>query len=338
MSIEWVYARRELDLAVEKLLDRTEAFQSITTVPPLSQLFLALDALKDDDIPQLQLAPVLSFLDGSLSQFMLKRYYFIDEGLSLDVRDEINSTISFAVLAFRHQWRMLMTNKAEAERLRAISRWLVDFLVRLYYIGENPNIISAFISEINEGLPDASSNLVHASSPSSPGHRHAKRLPPKFRYYLASSVSGDIRTWSNVCDLSISEIVMYLESDEIDKAYGPLESRISMNGVSVSSFVILCILRRVVNLHLSTKSNLETTIPGWFNLLVELLSLQQKSAPDEFVQSKVAMSQLFSVLISNFASAPMEMSRFIDGERIENFPAHDRFLGPYLEILFIRPL
>ena len=317
MSIEWVYARRQLDLAVEKLLDRTEAFQSITTVPPLSQLFLALDALKDDDIPQLQPAPVLSFVDGSLSQFMLKRYCFIDEGLSLDVADEINSTISFAVFAFRHQWRMLRTNKAETERLCAISRWLVDFLVRLYYIGENPIIISAFISEINEGLPDASVAQA-ASSSSSAGHGHAERLPPKFRYYLTSLVSGDIRTWSKVCDLSISEIVMYLESDEIGKAYGPLKSRISINGVSVSSFVVLCVLRRVVNLHLSSKSSLETTISGWFNLLVDLLSLQQKSVADEFVQSKVAMSQLFTVLISNFASAPMAMSRFIDGEWIEN--------------------
>jgi len=189
MSIEWVYARRQLDLAVEKLLDRTDAFQSITTLAPLSQLFLALDALKDDDIAQLQLPLTLSFIDGSLSQFMLKRYHFIDEARSLDVRDEINSTISFAVLAFRNQWRMLMTNKAEAERLRAISRWLVDFLVRLYYVGENPTIISAFISEINEGLPDASSNLVgQDASSSSPGRGHAERLPPKFRYCFRQSV------------------------------------------------------------------------------------------------------------------------------------------------------
>jgi len=110
---------------------------------------------------------------------------------------------------------------------------------------------------------------------------------------------------------------MYLESDEIDKAYGRLLSRISINGECVSSFVVLCILRRVINLHLSAKSNLETTVSGWFNLLVELVSFQQKSAPDEFVQSTVAMSQLFSVHISNIASAPMEMSRFIDGKRLK---------------------
>lgn len=180
MSIEWVSARHQLDSAVEKLLDRSNAFQSVTIVPSQSQLFLSLDSSKDDNA-RVQIYPALSFIDESLSQFMLKQNSFIDKALSLGLRNELNSTLSLSVLAFRHQWRMLK-DKANMNVISAVSRWLIDFLVRLYYVGENPDILSAFVEDIENGHPKTRSNPVRQGEwlwNRRPGY--SRVLPPKFR-------------------------------------------------------------------------------------------------------------------------------------------------------------
>jgi hypothetical protein len=179
MSIEWVYARQQLDSAVEKLLGRANAFQSITVVPPLTQLFLALDSFKESAPTQLDV--VVSFIDDSLAHFMQKRFSIIDEGLSLGVRDELDATLSFAVLAFRYQWQTLMASGAAT--VPALSRWLVDFLFRLYYIGEHPTLISNFICEIEGRKTDPHSVLADRGLllSSSPPENHL-RLIQKLRY------------------------------------------------------------------------------------------------------------------------------------------------------------
>lgn len=181
MSIEWVYARQQLDSAVEKLLGRANAFQSVTIIPPLSQLFLALDSFKERASPT-QLDAVVSFIDDSLAHFMQKRFRIIDEGLSLGVRDELDATLSFAVLAFRYQWQTLMVSGAAT--VSPLSRWLVDFLLRLYYIGEHPIMICNFIREIEGRQTNLLSVL--ADRPlllsSSPPENHL-RLTRTLRYY-----------------------------------------------------------------------------------------------------------------------------------------------------------
>jgi hypothetical protein len=106
---------------------------------------------------------------------------------------------------------------------------------------------------------------------------------------------------------------MYLECDEVDKAFGPLVSRASVNGVSISPFVILCVLRRLVNVRLYAKSDIQKASSVWVNLLIEFLSLQRQSAPHEFIETKAAMCKLFGLAVSNFSSAPIEVSRLIDG-------------------------
>jgi hypothetical protein len=112
---------------------------------------------------------------------------------------------------------------------------------------------------------------------------------------------------------------MYLETDEIDKAYDPLVSRGSINGASISPFVILCVLRRVVNLRLYSKSNIEKVGRVWLNLLIEFLSLERQSTPDEFIQAKAAMCACFGLVLSDFPSAPIELSRLIDGNNLSYF-------------------
>ena len=145
MSIEWVYARQQLDSVIEKLLSRTDAFQSITVVPPLTQLFLALDSFKES-ASQTELDAVLSFIDDSLAHFMHRRFGIIDEALSLGVQDELNATLSFVILAFRYHWKTLAASGPTT--VTAVSQWLADFLLRLYYIGEHSTLISNFICEI----------------------------------------------------------------------------------------------------------------------------------------------------------------------------------------------
>jgi hypothetical protein len=181
MSIEWVYARRQLDSAVEKLLGRVNAFQSVTIIPPLPQLFLALDSFKESASPA-QLDAVVSFIDDSFAHFMQRRFSIIDEARSLGVQDELDATLSFVVLAFQYQWQTLMVSGAAT--VPALSQWLVDFLLRLYYIGEHPTLICNFIWEIEGRHTDPLSVLADPRLllSSSPPQNHL-RLTRKSRYY-----------------------------------------------------------------------------------------------------------------------------------------------------------
>lgn len=110
---------------------------------------------------------------------------------------------------------------------------------------------------------------------------------------------------------------MYLESNELDKAFRPLVSRARVSEVPVSSFAIVCILRRVVNLRLSAESDLETQALAWFNLLIEFLSLQQQTALTEFIQSKRSICQLYTAIMSGSTGNPVEMSKLINGKLIK---------------------
>jgi hypothetical protein len=180
MSIEWVYARQQLDSAVEKLLSRADAFQSVTIIPPLPQLFLALDSFKEN-APPTQLDAVVSFIDDTFAHFMQKRFSIIDEALSLGVRDELDATLSFVVLAFQDQWQTLVVSRAAT--VSALSQWLIDFLLRLYYIGEHPALICNFIWEIEGRNTDSLSVFADRRLllSSSPPENHL-RMMPKPRY------------------------------------------------------------------------------------------------------------------------------------------------------------
>lgn len=153
-------AKRQLESALEHLLHRSTAFQSITVIPPSHELCWALDDVVDNLEPERQLDTVLDFIDESFSRFMLKPYPYYDEVAALFPTEGVE-LFSCILVTFTRQLQYVSDKRKRPEKLSHIAEWFCNFVLRLVIIGEEPNaimqLLSSFTAEMDRQM---SGNII----------------------------------------------------------------------------------------------------------------------------------------------------------------------------------
>jgi hypothetical protein len=132
-------ARQQLDRALTKLIERSNAFQLKTVLHPFQQLCLSLD---DTDAK----SDILEFIEGAFQRFMQKPFPYFDKVSSFSLVNEDVVTLSPILITLIRQWEYLMKNKP-SEQVRVITSWLCDFVFRLVIIGEDLKAIEVLIDK-----------------------------------------------------------------------------------------------------------------------------------------------------------------------------------------------
>ena len=135
VSTEHSIARRQLDSALMKLVERSNAFQSKTTLHPFPHLCLCLDDVKSSR------SNVLDFIEGSFQKFMQMPYSYFDEVALLSRSGEKIVPMSPILITLFRQWEYLETRNEKSENFDVITNWLCDFIIRLVVIGEDADAI-----------------------------------------------------------------------------------------------------------------------------------------------------------------------------------------------------
>jgi hypothetical protein len=142
-------AERQLDLALEKLVQRSNAFQSTTVLRPLQQLCLALEDTVESLGSVQSVDVVIDFIEESFVRFMgpQQLYSFYDETAALIPKDQSVDKLSCILVTFARQWE----HKHKTEKhIAVVTEWLCNFLFRLVIIGENADAILALVSSMDE--------------------------------------------------------------------------------------------------------------------------------------------------------------------------------------------
>jgi len=140
-------AGRQIDTALEKLVQRSNVFQSTTVIRPLQQMSLALeDILKDFEASE-SVDIVIDFVEESFIRFMgPQQYSFYDETAALIAKGQSFESISCILVVFVRQWEY--KHKLQKD-LAVITTWLCSLLLRLVIIGENPEAILALAASMD---------------------------------------------------------------------------------------------------------------------------------------------------------------------------------------------
>jgi hypothetical protein len=142
------FSKRQLDGALERLSQRSDAFQSTTVIRPLSQIAEALEHIVQTSAYRDSLDVVLDFIDESLSRFLQRPYSFFDEAASLIRQDCNRHTFSCVLVSFGRQWQYTVDKEKDPEKVYLITEFFFDLLFRVAIIGENLDALVALIGTL----------------------------------------------------------------------------------------------------------------------------------------------------------------------------------------------
>ena len=143
------YARRAVDKLVERAMQRSGAFQSLTVISPLSELCQLVSFRKDDSE---MVDWIIDFLDESLARFVRQPYGFFDEcAKSVALDPERLNKLSPILMTVMHQWRYIAEKEPQSIKFTAISTWLCEYLAHLAIIGEDHAAIEAMLGFLLKG-------------------------------------------------------------------------------------------------------------------------------------------------------------------------------------------
>jgi hypothetical protein len=145
-------AKRQLESALEHLLRRSTAFQSVTVIHPSYELCWALDDVIKNPEPEQQLETILDFIDESFSRFMQKPYPYYDEVAALFPTEEGIDLFSCILVTFTRQLQYISDRGKSPEKLTYITEWFCNFVFRLVIIGEEPNAIMRLLSSFTADM------------------------------------------------------------------------------------------------------------------------------------------------------------------------------------------
>jgi hypothetical protein len=146
------FSKRQLDEALERLSQRSDALQSTTAIRPLSQIAEALEHIVQTSDYSESLDVVLNFIDESFSRFLQRPYSFFDEAASLTRQDHKIQTFSCVQVSFARQWQYTVHKEKDPEKVYLITEFFFDLLFRAAIIGESPDALVALVGTLKTSI------------------------------------------------------------------------------------------------------------------------------------------------------------------------------------------
>lgn len=156
-----ILVRQQVDVTLEKLIQHSNAFQSVTVVRPLSQMCRVLDGMVGDSMSDRGLEAVLEFIEQSFSRFMQSPYPFLDEAVSLHSQGERIDIFSSVLVTCARQWIYLRTKESMVNLtdLTLITEWFYHVLIRLVIVGENSRAILKLLEIIDKNCIEGNERI-----------------------------------------------------------------------------------------------------------------------------------------------------------------------------------
>jgi hypothetical protein len=138
VSTKHHYARKQIDHAIETLVLRSDAFQSVTVIRPSFALCESLDRVANNSDSEASLNAVLDFIEESFARFMQAPYVAFDGVAALFPPGQTVHRLSCVLVTLARQWRYGRDNNLSTKKFKSITDWFFDFILRSALIGENP--------------------------------------------------------------------------------------------------------------------------------------------------------------------------------------------------------
>jgi hypothetical protein len=284
-------ARRQLDSALIKMVERSNAFQSTTTLRPFSQLCLSLDDLKSSQ------SEVLDFIENSFQRFMQMPYSYFDEVASLSPNDKI-ATLSPILTTLFRQWEYNEKRNEKSEYFNVVTDWLCDFIVRLVIIGEDDRAICKLTQQPRKG---------------NRRREFAKTLEVDICRWTGIHGPSLTRPWSEISNLPISTILRWVEVEEMETRSEFLMSLVEKNVFEHGSYCVVVLFRRFVAMQLTFEEVLQKDIDRCSSFLLQVMLLQKRLDERAFEDdSKKAIVETFNSIFTQLTTLTPTIFKFID--------------------------
>lgn len=153
ISIHHHLAKQQMEFALDKLLRRSNSFQSVTTISPILQLCQAIDDTIEDEPDEL-IEALVEFIEDSFFRFMQQPYSFFDETASLICKEQVPGILSSILVTFGQQWKHLRSKGKDVRKFVIITQWICQFFLRLVIIGENSSAIINLLTILGKDAKD----------------------------------------------------------------------------------------------------------------------------------------------------------------------------------------
>ena len=187
-------AKQQMEFALDKLIRRGNAFQSVTTMSPILEVCHAIDDTVEDEPDDLY-EVLVEFIEDSFFRFMQQPYSFFDETASLISEEQAPCAFSSILVTFRQQWKYLRNKEKDVRKFTIITEWICHFFLRLVLIGECSGAVVNLLASMDDNGNDKKiSQLLEDISRWSPNSSAGdqKLLLPGSRYYLTDIVNSNI--------------------------------------------------------------------------------------------------------------------------------------------------
>jgi hypothetical protein len=141
------FVKHELQNALERLMEQSGVFQTITVIRPISQMCEVLEELNRLENG---LNIVLDFIEESFSRFMKTPYVYADEAMALDSKATQAKTFSLVLVALARQWLYTLRKEQNLKRLELTTKFFFQFILRSVQIGESANALIALIGHMHD--------------------------------------------------------------------------------------------------------------------------------------------------------------------------------------------
>lgn len=281
--------KRVIESVLERVLNRSDAFQTFTAITPVSQVCELLEKTAQSN-EQIALDYVVEFLEESFARFTRQPYASLDEAAET-VNSDLRRLQKFSciLLSMAQQWRYIGEKQRSSPKFTTVTNWLVEFLLRLSIIGED--------------LPAVHSVLGQLTT-----HDDFKASA------MTSLLLEDVRLWSIV--LSGSKLVC---TEDAPSASGGHRSVNPISDDEGSSFVVLW---HFIRLALTRVARIGKRLD--YNIH-ELQTLQEhltllKSDNAQFGVGKRSLAQIFVVLLDSASNTIFECPELLTGTYNHYFP------------------
>ena len=304
------FSKRQLDEALERLSQRSDAFQSTTVIRPLSQIAEALEHIVQTSDYSESLDVVLDFIDESLSRFLQRPYSFFDEAASLNRQDRNRNTFSCVLVSFGRQWQYTVDKEKDPEKVYLITEFFFDLLFRASIIAESPDALVALLGTLKtNSTVDGKSRIENMRQrilgwmSSNVSEELKSNTVTGIEYHSFYTRAYNDRKWSKLQNKPLSDIAIRLRTHDLIAHSNALVSEAKSKVNQLTPYVLILFFLRLVRLPSYSGLPEAVDTASCFNLLLELVELQRDHARQRFQETKLALGQLFCSYISSAENA-----------------------------------
>ena len=281
--------KRVIESVLERVLNRSDAFQTITAITPVSQVCELLEKIAQSN-EQIALDYVVEFLEESFARFTRQPYALLDEAAET-VNSDIRRLQKFSciLLSMAQQWRYIGQKQRSSPKFTTVTNWLIEFLLRLSIIGEDLPAVHSVLGQFTKHDDFKASAMM-------------------------SQLLEDVRLWSIV--LSGSKIV---HAEDGPSANGGHRSVNPISDDEGSSFIVLWdFIRLVLTRVARIGERLDYNVHEVQTLQEHLTLLRSDNA--QFGVCKRSLAQIFAVLLDSASNMIFECPELLTGTYNHYFP------------------